>query len=109
IYPAGTLTLCDAGAFSPVDTLHRVFVAGSSVGVFRSRRHDAEAGSLEAPQVLFNRDGDGHLELIGYAMPTSGHVWAYRMKPRSDALRAAAQQKPAGAGAGLAAVVATAR
>jgi len=109
LYPAGTLTLCDYGTFSPVDTLHRILVGGSSVGLFRSRRRSAEDGSLVAPQVVFNRDAEGNLELIGYATPSSGHVTAFRMKPHLDVLQAAAREPQGGSGAPLAAVVATAR
>ena len=76
LYPAGTLTLCNYGAFSPVDTFHRILVSGSSVGLFRSRRRTAEANSIASPEVLFNRDADGNLELIGYATPSAGQVLA---------------------------------
>jgi len=107
LYPAGTLTLCNYGAFSPVDTFHRILVSGSSVGLFRSRRRTAEANSIASPEVLFNRDADGNLELIGYATPSAGQVLAYRMKPRGEAQQAAA--RAAGSSAPLAAIVATAR
>ena len=109
LYPAGTLTLCDYGAFSPVDTLHRILVSGSSVGLFRSRRRSAEDGSMASPEVVFNRDSEGNLELIGYATPSSGRVTAYRMKPYVDALQVAARERQGGSGAPLAAIVATAR
>jgi hypothetical protein len=109
LYPAGTLTLCDYGAFSPVDTLHRILVSGSSVGMFRSRRRTAEDASMASPEVHFNRDADGNLELIGYATPSSGHVTAYRMRPFVDALEATAQERHGASGAPLAAIVATSR
>lgn len=109
LYPAGILTLCDYGTFSPVDTLHRILVGGSSVGLFRSRRGNAEDGSMASPEVVFNRDADGNLELIGYATPSSGHVTAYRMKPHLAVLQAAARDREGGSGAPLAAIVATAR
>lgn len=109
LYPAGTLTLCDYGAFSPVDTLHRILVSGSSVGLFRSRRRSAEDGSLSSPEVVFNRDADGNLELIGYATPSSGHVTAYRMMSYVDAFQVAARERQGGSGAPIAAIVTTAR
>ena len=109
LYPAGTLTLCDYGTFSPVDTLHRILVGGSSVGLFRSRRRNAEGSSMAFPEVLFNRDADGNLELIGYATPSSGHVIAYRMKPMIDAVQVAAREPRGVSGLPPAAIVATAR
>jgi len=109
LHPAGTLTLCDYGAFSPVDTLHRILVGGSSVGLFRSRRRSAEGGSMAFPEVLFNRAADGNLELLGYATPSSGHVTAYRMKPQFEAVQVALREPRGGSGAPLAAIVATAR
>jgi len=84
-------------------------VGGSSVGLFRSRRRNAEDGSMVSPQVVFNRDAEGNLELIGYATPSSGHVTAYRMKPHIDVLEATARERQGGSGAPLAAIVATAR
>jgi hypothetical protein len=109
LYPAGSLTLCDYGAFSPIDTLHRILVGGSSVGLFRSRRRSAEAGSMASPEVVFNRDADGNLELIGYATPSAGQVLSYRMQPRDQAWQAMARQRNRGSSAPLAAIVATAR
>jgi hypothetical protein len=109
LYPAGSLTICDAGAFSPVVSLHRLFAGGMSVGLFQSRRRSAEATSLAAPEVLFERDANGGLSLVGYAMPSGGRVTAYRMKLPSDMFLATRPERTGGAGAGLAAVLATAR
>jgi hypothetical protein len=110
IYPAGALTLCDYGTFSPVDTMHRILVGGSSIGLFRSRRRNAEAGPMDTPQVVFNRGADGNLELVGYALSIAGHTVAYRMKGTSDPWEASARQRLGGAGAApMGAIVATAR
>jgi hypothetical protein len=109
LYPAGVLTLCDYGAFSPVDNLHRIIVSGSSVGLFRSSKRNAEIGSMVSPEVVFNRDAEGNLELIGYAMPTSGRVLAYRMKPQAEALQASSLRQLGGSTGPLAAIVATDR
>jgi hypothetical protein len=110
LYPAGSLTLCDYGLLSPVETLHRVFVGGSSVGMFRSRRRSAEAASIASPELHFSRNTDGNLELIGYAMPTSGHVVAYRMTPPVEPLQARTRATTGGGSPPpVAAIVATAR
>ncbi len=105
LYPAGPLTLCDSGAFSPVDTLHRIVVGGSTIGVFRSRRHDAESEQMLAPEIVFNRESDGSLQLIGYTVPTSGHAVAYRMRGASDLWQATARRQP-GAAVPVASIVA---
>ena len=47
LYPAGTLTLCDGGAYSPVDTFQRILVDGSSIGLFVSNRRRAESGGAQ--------------------------------------------------------------
>ena len=41
IYPAGPLTICDGGAYSPVDTFQRILVGGSAIGLFVSQRRSA--------------------------------------------------------------------
>ena len=81
LYPAGSLTLCDGGAYSPVDNFHRILVSGSTIGLFVSTRRVAELRSTGAPQILFNRDSDGNLSLIGYVLPSLGESVAFRMKP----------------------------
>lgn len=109
LYPAGVLTLCDSGIFSPIDNLHRIMVGGATVGVFRSRRRNAETGSVLEPQIVFNREADGSLELIGYAVPSSGHTVAYRLRGTSDMWQASAPRRLGGAaGAPIAAIVAVA-
>jgi hypothetical protein len=81
LYPAGSLTLCDGGAYSPVDNFHRILVSGSTIGLFVSSRRVAELRSTGAPQILFNRESDGNLSLIGYVLPSLGESVAFRMKP----------------------------
>jgi hypothetical protein len=109
VYPAGYLMICEDVPFSPVVSLHRLFADGRTVGLFQGRKRDAESSSLERPEVLFERDVYGVLELIGYAMPSRGRVTAYRMKLPSETFLAARPERMGGAGAGLAASLATAR
>jgi hypothetical protein len=106
LYPAGPLTLCDSGIFSPVDNLHQISVGGTAIGLFRSRRRNAETSSMLAPEVVFNRDVEGHLELIGYAVPSSGHAVAYRLRGTSDTWQASAPRRLGGTSAApIAAIV----
>ena len=109
LYPAGALTLCDSGRFSPVNNLHRILVGGSSVGLFVSRVGNAEIRAMDAPKVLFSRDADGSLSLIGYSMPLAGRSVAYRLKSRGDVWQARWRHPLGGvAAAPVAAIVATA-
>jgi hypothetical protein len=94
LYPAGTLTLCDGGAFSPVNNLHKILVAGSSIGMFVSKKRNAELRSMDAPEVVFHRDVDGNLTLVGYTMPSSGRGVAYRLRPQVDLWQARSQPEP---------------
>ena len=84
IRPAGELTLCDSEALSPVSELHSIRVNGVSVGLFESRRLRPEAGALQAPQVVFEKDAVGTLSLVGYIVPSSGHNLSFRMKPLNN-------------------------
>jgi hypothetical protein len=97
-YPAGPLTLCADGAFSPVDTVQRILVGGSTVGLFRSSQRRAEIGSIDSPQVVFDRDAEGTLNLVGYAVTLAGRTTAYRMRGVGGALRPAAPIQPSGGG-----------
>jgi hypothetical protein len=108
LYPASTLTLCDGGAYSPVDNFHRILVGGSTIGLFVSARRTAELRSAEDPQILFHRDADGNLSLIGYTLPSMGRSVAFRMKQGQNIARAGTREAPGGAGAPVATIVATA-
>ena len=88
LYPAGSLTLCDGGSYSPVDNFQRILVNGRAIGLFVSNRRIAELRSSGAPQVLFNRGSDGNLSLIGYVLPSLGESVAFRLKPDPTSLRA---------------------
>lgn len=96
LYPAGTLTLCDGGSYSPVDNFQRILVGGSTIGLFVSNRRIAELRSSGAPQILFNRESDGNLSLIGYILPSLGESVAFRMKPDPVSSRASAQAHAGG-------------
>ena len=87
-HPAGVLTLCDGGKYSPVDNFHRILVGGSTIGLFVSSRRRAETATMDAPQILFTRDAEGNLELIGYTLPSSGRSVAFRLKRQDEAWQA---------------------
>ena len=110
LYPAGRLTLCDSGTFSPVANLHKILVGGSSIGLFVSSRRKAETGPTDAPQILFTRDAEGNLELIGYTLPSSGRSVAFQLKRQNEAWQASNRRRLGVASAApVAAIVAGAR
>jgi hypothetical protein len=88
LYPAGLLTICDGGAYSPVDNFQRILVAGSAIGLFVSEKRGAELRSAGSPQVVFRRGADSSLNLVGYTVPSTGRSVAYRMKHPDDLLQA---------------------
>ena len=88
LHPAGTLTLCDTRTFSPVADLHTILVNGSSIGVFQSRKRRTETGGVDAPQIVFQRDFDGSLELVGYILPSRGRSIAYRLNGTGESWQA---------------------
>ena len=86
LYPAGTLTLCDGGKYSPVETFQRILVEGSSIGLFISNRRRAESRGEGAPQVQFHRDTDGNLALVGLTLPSVRGSIAFRLKVPDEPL-----------------------
>jgi hypothetical protein len=107
--PAGELRLCDSRSFSPVTQFHRILVNGSAVGVFPSRRRSAEIGPVDSPEVVFERDADGTLQLVGYILPVAGRGLAFRLKGEGESWQAA-RHEPIGGGsvAPVAAIIASA-
>jgi hypothetical protein len=102
VHPAGELTLCDTRAFSPVVSLHQVLVDGSIVGMFQSRRRGTEMSLSAAPEVVFERDPEGTLALVGYILSDSGRSTAFRMKGNGGVFTAARRKEATGGAAPLA-------
>ncbi len=108
VHPAGVLTLCDGGKYSPVDNFHRILVGGSSIGLFVSSRRKAETSSMASPQIVFQRDAEGTLELIGYSLPSAGRSVAFRLKRQDSAWQANNRRRTGVASAApMAAIVAS--
>lgn len=107
VHAPGALTLCDTKSYSPVAEFHVVLVNGSTVGVFKSQRRSTELGRLDAPQVVFERDPQGVLSLVGYIVPMSGRSVAFRLKGVSESWQAARRDPVGGAAAApVAAIIA---
>ena len=67
VHPAGELTLCHHSDYSPVASFHRTKVDGMTVSMHMSRRGESERGDSDEPFIMFNRESDGTLLLVGYA------------------------------------------
>jgi hypothetical protein len=93
LYPAGALTICDGGAYSPVDSFQRILVGGSVIGLFVSQKRAAELRSAGLPQVVFRRGADSSLSLVGYIVPSTGRSVAYRLKSQDEAWHARFQSE----------------
>lgn len=70
VHQPGRLTLCDSLAYSPVSTLHKTFIDGMPVGMHISHRQKSEGDGDSDPEMMFLRDTDGRLHLLGYALPS---------------------------------------
>jgi hypothetical protein len=96
-YPGGSLTVCEFMKYSPVSSLHKLYVDGNLVGVFSSWRGKSE-GNEGFPFFMFNRDQRGKLHLYGYAHPKGDRMVTFLLsKPgkrksrgNSDSLNAVA-------------------
>ena len=65
--------------------MHVIRVDGRNAGLFVSRKMPAEADPAGAPQIVFERDAQGRLDLIGYILPAEGRSTAFRLKGRGSA------------------------
>ncbi|HEX6853554.1 MAG TPA: hypothetical protein VF139_19310 [Candidatus Polarisedimenticolaceae bacterium] len=77
VHDPGSLTICTDRPLNPVSGTHRMTASGTGVGRWVSRRVRSEAGPLDGPQVIFARNPNGTLRLLGYLEPAGGRVRAY--------------------------------
>jgi len=89
-HPAGTLTLCHDSDYSPVASFHRTKVDGMTVSMHLSRRGESERGDSDEPFMMFGREADGTLLLLGYAHSGQDKATVHAF-PRSRKSREAAQ------------------
>ena len=69
LHPPGTLTLCDSKRLSPVSSIHKAYIDGHPVAMLASRTIHSESNADDRPVVMFSRDAQGRLELMGYVLP----------------------------------------
>ena len=85
LHPAGKLTLCRTGTFSPVAQLHLISVNRRPMGMFLSHTRLTESLRTGPPEIVFRRDAEGNLVLIGYTLLTRGKSLAHRLAAPSIA------------------------
>ncbi len=69
-HPAGELSLCSDRRLSPVQSLHRLAFAGSTVGLFAAQEVEAESDAVR-PYLTFHRAPNGDWILIGITLPAA--------------------------------------
>ena len=69
LHPPGDLTLCDTMGVTPVSRIHKTYIDGHPVAMLTSRKTRSEGGDKIEPVVMFSRDAQGRLELVGYVIP----------------------------------------
>jgi hypothetical protein len=79
LQPAGRLTVCRARTYSPVAELHLITVDRRPMGMFLSRSGRSEGKGAPDPEIVFRREGDGSLALLGYTMPMRGRSLVHRL------------------------------
>ncbi len=99
-YPAGVLTLCQKGDYTPAASFHETYVNRRPIGLFLAQHCVSEGSAEDGPFMMFYRETDGRLRLYGYALPSRDRMTTYFLEQPAggkakDALRAAADATPA--------------
>jgi len=82
-HPAGAIRVCLSLEYSPVAGLHKTYVGGEFAGMFLSRRALSEGPAeedLKSAYFMFQRNGEGELVLLGYALPAGDRFQTFRME-----------------------------
>ena len=79
VHAPGSLKLCDSLRMSPVSTLHKVYLAGYPVGLLEGKVGRSEGRAEREPYVLFRRNADAQLVLIGYGWPDGRTMETYSL------------------------------
>lgn len=95
VHPAGAIRLCTEQATSPAAGVHRIGASDGGASFALSHRARAEGGGDVAPTVLFRRQEDGRLLLVGYVVQERGRAVRYLMRPEIFRARNAVPPPPA--------------
>ena len=76
-FSGGRLSFCPGGAYSPVALFHEVRVDGRPVGILLSHRATNTEARAHGVLIIFNRDADRRLHLLGYAVPAGDRAALY--------------------------------
>jgi hypothetical protein len=77
LHPPGTLRIC-LQPYTPVAALHETSIDGRTIGLFQSRFQTTENPPEDPrPVIIFRRDSQAGLTLLGYTLPASDHTAVY--------------------------------
>ncbi len=107
-HPAGVLTLCLRGHYSPVAAFHETYVNHMPIGLFLSHQCVSEGPAEADPFMMFYRQADGGLRLYGYALPSGDHLTNYFLDPPAGGTAASSLRAAAGSDADFAQCLGTA-
>lgn len=104
----GALRLCERRGYSPVASVHEVFLDGTPVGMHVSRKGRSEGPASSDPYVQFRRDVSGDWVLLGYAWPDGQRMTTFVLNdtPPADTRVRGAGREP---GEGIVLVAARAK
>ena len=95
-HPAGVLTLCLRGDYTPVAAFHEIYVNHMPVGLFLSHQGCSEGPAEAEPFMMFYRQADGRLRLYAYALPSGDHMTNYFLDPPAGGKAASSLRATAG-------------
>ena len=95
-HPAGLLTLCRRGDYSPVAAFHETYVNRMPLGLFLSHQCVSEGPAEAEPFMMFYRQADGRLRLYAYALPSGDHMTNYFLEPPAGGKAASRSARPQG-------------
>jgi hypothetical protein len=79
LYPAGTLSVRRAARYSPVIDIDELRIGTRSIGFTLVRHDPVEWSDDDSSRVVFERNTDGQLVLVGYVLRSGGDNEHYRL------------------------------
>jgi hypothetical protein len=88
MFPPSDISIQELSDYNPTLSLNKVCVAGECLGLLLAETSKSEAADDEHA-LLFEREADGHLVLVGYSYRGSAEVQQFRITERLPMLSAA--------------------
>jgi hypothetical protein len=78
LHPAGTLSVKAIRDYNPSSTLNEVWVDGRCLGMVVTRKENGDLSHAARNTVVFSRDPEGHLVLVGYDLQGAGSQYVFQ-------------------------------